>query len=192
MRDECKNKFTAEDLYEMNIFTKSQKFLHKLGLGYLMHGQDKALFSDNVARIVYSAAVGTVLEARAGRSQLEIAASRGTATVTNGLTGGIYSKWAEGCYKLTGTGENSSEARKSFADWVTLVSLEPYVFGAANLIGSGISSVFTGEQIDFESVQQGMTELVYLSPVIGPTMGWAMRAFSRYVFRCESVAERVT
>ncbi|GEM_PF-3224194 len=182
-----KTDFTSKDLCELGAYSFPQRVLCKLGLSYLMDQQSKAEFSDNVARIAYSWVVGTLLEVSTGRSALEIAVSRTNAMGLNAITGGIYSRWREGVYQLLKTTSESSKTKKAITETVALASFEPYGYALAITIGTIIS----GEKVNLEQVREGMVRVAIFSPLIGPTLGYTMNFFSRYVFHTSTVTQRV-
>jgi hypothetical protein len=148
--------------------------------------KDKETQVDTFSKVTYSLVTGILFDYfGAGYRGMEIFWSRTSATGINTVTGHPYQKWREGWYRLTKTKEESSKLRKGLVELGAFNTFETYVYGTALCIGS----LASGGRIDFEKVREGMLGLIYLSPIIGPTLGWYMDGI-RKIFGIRTAAER--
>lgn len=143
--------------------------------------------ADTVGKITYSILVGVGLDYfQAGLRGWSIAAARTTATAINTVTGSPYAHWRERWYRFTKTTVESSKLRKSLVELAAFNTFETYVYG----ISAGIGSLISTGNLDVEKIAEGMSGLLYLSPIIGPTMGMWLNGTCR-IFGVKAVAERV-
>ena len=143
---------------------------------------------DTLGKITYSLFIGTGVDYfQAGLRGLEIVAARGTATAINTVTGTPYARWRREWYKFTNTSEESSRVRKSLVELAAFNTFETYTYG----ICAGIGSIVSSGTVDFEKITDGIAGLFYLSPFIGPTVGWWLNLTCR-ALRVRTVAERAS
>jgi len=146
--------------------------------------------ADTLGKVTYSLAVGIPLDYYAsGLRGFGIAASRGSATAINLGTGTLYAKWRRGWYDFTNTNENSNKLRKSIVELGAFNTFETYVYGIGAVVGATASYLITGKEINPVKICEGMEKMVYLSPLIGPTMG-AWLNLTCKLFGVKTVTER--
>lgn len=142
--------------------------------------------ADTIGKITYSLLVGAGLDYfQAGLRGWSIAAARTSATAINFFTGSPYARWREGWYQFTGTHEKSSKLRQGLIELCAFNTFETYVYG----ISAGIGSLILTGTLDLKKIADGMAGLLYLSPLIGPTMGLWLNATCK-LFHVRTVAER--
>ena len=143
----------------------------------------KIAIVDTLGNITYSLIVGSALDYSAGLRLKGIIGSRATATAINSVTGGPYGWWREKMFKWTNTKSNSNKVRKYLVDLLAFNTFQIPVYATALSIGT-----LTEGEYDFQRVVEGVKNLVIISPVIGPTMGWYMDGF-RWLFGIKSAAK---
>ena len=142
--------------------------------------------ADTLGKVTYSILVGTGLDyIQAGLRGMGIVTARASATVINTVTGSPYARWREGWYALTKTNDESSSMRQALVELGAFNTFETYIYG----LSAGIGSLISTGTLYAEKIADGMVGLLYLSPIIGPTMGLWLNATCR-IFNVKTVAER--
>jgi hypothetical protein len=130
----------------------------------------KTVYADTFGNITYSLILGSILDYYSGLNIPGIISARFSATIMNTFASGPYGLWREEIFKITKTNEDSSRVRKTLLDLVSYNTFRLPMYGVAIAIGS-----FSSEgKVDMEKVQNGVTYLAALSPIIGPTLGLYM------------------
>ncbi len=146
----------------------------------------REVIADTIGKITYSLVAGIPLDYfQAGLRGMGIVTARASATAINMVTGSPYARWREGWYALTKTTNESSRLRKSLVELGAFNTFETYVYGLC----AGIGSLISTGTLDVEKIADGMAGLFYLSPIIGPTMGYWLNATCR-IFGVRKVTER--
>lgn len=159
-------------------------------LDHLIHQEHqytrREAVADTLGKVTYSILVGAGLDYfQAGLRGMGIVTARASATIINTITGSPYARWREGWYQFTGTRKESSTLRKGLVELGAFNTFETYVYG----LSAGIGSLISTGTLDVEKIADGMTGLLYLSPIIGPTMGMWLNATCR-ILGVKTVAER--
>ena len=159
-------------------------------LDHLLHQEHqytrREAIADTIGKVTYSILVGVGLDYfQAGLRGWGIVSARASATAVNMVTGSPYARWREGWYTLTRTSEKSSKLRKSVVELGAFNTFETYVYG----LSAGIGSLISTGTLDLEKITDGMAGLLYLSPLIGPTMGMWLNGTCK-MFGIKTVAER--
>lgn len=146
--------------------------------------------ADTLGKVTYSLAVGTALDYfKSGLRGLEILTSRAIATGINTATGTPYAKWRRAWYDFTHTTNESNKLRKALVELGAFNTFETYVYGVSAAAGAAFGYLVTGEEFNPLKICEGIEGMVYLSPLIGPTMGMWLNATCK-IFGVKPVAER--
>ncbi|MCF7865946.1 L-alanine exporter AlaE [Candidatus Woesearchaeota archaeon] len=169
---------------------------------------------DTGSRVTYSVFVGALIDYfLGGLSGWGIVSARFTATGINSVTSGPYGWWQDKWYSLMKvtpekrklkdifdkkdisdylTKQNTKEillysGRKLYrwsADMLAFNTFEPFVYGIANSVGQLIDA----GDVDFNQVYEGMKGVMYISPLVAPTMRLAISG-GRKLFGLKTSAE---
>ncbi|MBU1202283.1 MAG: L-alanine exporter AlaE [Nanoarchaeota archaeon] len=174
----------------------------------------KKVAVDTGSRVSYSVVVGALIDYfMGGLTGWGIVASRGVATGINSVTSGPYGWWQDKWYGILKTVPETRKLKEVFddndishyferekfgevanysgrrgkqflTDMIAFNTFEPIVYGISNCVGQLIN---TGD-VDFQQVAEGMKAVVYISPLIAPTMRWTMQG-ARKIFGIKTSAE---
>jgi len=125
-----------------------------------------------------------MLNYSAGLNLAGVVASRTYATAMNSIVGGPYGWWREKTFQITNTNEKSGNVRKTLVDLLAFNTFQVPSYSTAIEVGSLISE----GTVDWDKVRDGATNLAFISPLIGPTMGWYLDGFRR-IFGIKSATE---
>ena len=132
---------------------------------------------DTLGVVSYSLIVGAGMDYSAGLRGRGIVASRVYGTIINIPTGARYGKWRNFVYEKTRTTDKSSKLRKGVAELLAFNTFQVPLYTTVVAIGSLASNLLSnGEfKIDFDKVSTGAQHLAMVSPLIGPTLGTAVK-----------------
>ncbi len=163
----------------MKNFREKMRNLRKLERWQLA----KIFSADTFGNNVFSLITGIGFDILSGLNLKGIAASRGSAALANSMTGGAYGIWRDFlAEKINHTprldhwmadkfGETIGKAPRAYlSELIAFVSAQPLIYGTVLAIGT-----FASEgAVNFPKVFNGMMNMVYLAPFIGPAMGYFM------------------
>jgi hypothetical protein len=135
----------------------------------------KVLLVDTFGNITSSILIGMPLDYWTGLRGLGIIGSRASSTPLNFFPGCFYGGWREKCFNWTNTKPEHNIIRKTLVDLAAFNSFQAPVYGIAVAIGSWLEEGY----VNMDKVKDGMENLVFMSPIIGPLTGFYMDGFRR-------------